>query len=263
MSNVKSPLKLLKVLYLEDDYLTQRVVSDALRPKVNKLFIGSDGHSGLELFNKHRPDIIITDVHMPKMSGLELIREIRKFDLYIPIIVTSGVIDTETLLASIDYKIDKYIVKPFTHTEIIVVLEMISKKIISEKYFEKCQLVSEFSEEYKSYLTSNIRNAFSNHLKLISGKGATKTIIDIIDKNIFITLYDSFTPIEIRYSSSLYDVTVVESMRRGYYMHIKSELETIIFDASGLSVNLDDISINVKCKTEVFRFTPKNLKPYL
>lgn len=262
MSEIKSPLKLLKVLYLEDDFLMQKIVSDALKPQVKELIIGDDGLFGLGLYKKYKPDVLITDVHMPKMSGLELIQEIRKIDSDLPIVVTSGAIDTNTLLASIDMKIDKYIVKPFTPAEIVAILEMLSKKIISKKLIENEMLLSDFSDEHKKFISTNIRNAFSTHLKNITGKGAGKTTVEFHEKTLIITLYDCFNPLDIRLSHSIYDPTILESMHKAYYFHIKSELEDVIFEHSGLSVSLVNAFINIKSRSEIFHFMPKSVEPF-
>ncbi len=105
-------LKTMSVLYVEDDKEIQRQLSLFLKPKVRTLYSALDGREGLEIFNKHKPDVIITDIRMPTMGGLKMAKSIREIDQDIPIIVITAFNEQEYFLKSIDIGIDKYVLKP-------------------------------------------------------------------------------------------------------------------------------------------------------
>ena len=73
----KNNIEHLKILYLEDDLLIRKVVLDTLGEHIHHLLIGNDGNEGLALYALNRPDIIITDLKMPVLNGLEFIKKIR------------------------------------------------------------------------------------------------------------------------------------------------------------------------------------------
>ncbi len=86
-------LKSLSVLYVEDEDLMRENMGMLLRRKVKQVYMASNGREGLEKFHTEKPDLIITDIEMPVMNGLEMIEEIRKTDPGIPIMVITAFSD--------------------------------------------------------------------------------------------------------------------------------------------------------------------------
>lgn len=102
----------LRILYVEDDLSTQEEVAFFLTPLVKELYLASDGQQGLEMFKRHTPDLIITDIQMPILNGLEMIKEIRMINPKIPIFVTTAYNETNYLLSAINSGVNRYILKP-------------------------------------------------------------------------------------------------------------------------------------------------------
>ncbi|RLA80525.1 MAG: diguanylate cyclase [Epsilonproteobacteria bacterium] len=109
-----SKLKDVTVLYCEDEEYLRDVTKGILESFTKKQFIAEDGALGLELFKKHQEeiDLIITDVNMPNMNGLEMAKEIKAINPNIPIIVATAFSNSEYLLEAIELGIDKYVLKP-------------------------------------------------------------------------------------------------------------------------------------------------------
>ncbi len=101
-----------KVLYVEDDPSIREITTQLLQRRVRDIIPAENGIAGLELFKKTKPDIVITDIRMPVMNGLEMAGEIRKIDRDVKIIVTTAHNDTEYLINAIELGIDHYILKP-------------------------------------------------------------------------------------------------------------------------------------------------------
>ncbi len=105
-------VKNISVLYVEDDKDIRQQIADFLCVRVGVLYTAFNGKVGLELYNKYRPDVVITDIKMPVMGGLELAKAIKKIEPDVPVIVTTGFNDQEYFLRAIDLGIDKYVLKP-------------------------------------------------------------------------------------------------------------------------------------------------------
>jgi diguanylate cyclase (GGDEF)-like protein len=109
-----SRLKDITVLYCEDEADLRTVTSGILKNFTKDQLIAEDGEKGLELFKAHSDtiDLVITDVNMPNMSGLEMAKEIKAININVPIIVATAFSNTEYLLEAIELGIDKYVLKP-------------------------------------------------------------------------------------------------------------------------------------------------------
>lgn len=105
-------LKTLTILYVEDDTDTREQFSDFLRRPVGTLITAEDGVAGLEAFKKHTPDIVVTDILMPRMDGLAMAHEILTLVPTVPIIVVTAFEQTDYLMRAINIGIEKYITKP-------------------------------------------------------------------------------------------------------------------------------------------------------
>lgn len=105
-------LKKLKVLYVEDDDDTREQFSEFLYRPVGTLYTAANGAIGLEMFNKHLPDIVVTDILMPVMDGLSMAHEIRGIAPAVPIIVITAFENNDYLRRAIDIGVDKYVTKP-------------------------------------------------------------------------------------------------------------------------------------------------------
>ena len=107
--------KELKVVYVEDEEEVRSQIARALRRRVAEIHTAENGKEGLELVQKVNPDVVVTDLEMPVMNGLEMIQHIRdEFDRERPIIVVTAYKDDEhhTDLA------DGYVYKPVVIDEL-------------------------------------------------------------------------------------------------------------------------------------------------
>lgn len=111
-SDVTVALDQMTLLYVEDDEITRDYLALYLNRRFGKLYIAKDGREGLGLFIKHRPDIVLTDIRMPLMNGLEMAEEIRKVDRDVPIIVTTGSDNAEDAERMFEMGISRFHLKP-------------------------------------------------------------------------------------------------------------------------------------------------------
>ncbi len=88
-------LKRMTVLFAEDEDLPRKSIGNFLKRQVGALDVAENGRQGLELFMAHRPAIVITDLEMPAMNGMEMVQRIREMEESVPIIITTGYDDEE------------------------------------------------------------------------------------------------------------------------------------------------------------------------
>jgi len=150
-------LKNSSLLLAEDEKNLRDSFAKVLLLYVEKVFTASDGEEALNLYNLHHPDIVITDVKMPKINGLDLIKEIRKDNHTIPIIVTSAYTDKDFLLESIKLSLVDYVVKPIKEGDLTRLLEQ-SAAILLEKAKTVIKINPSDSYDYnnKIFLQDNI-----------------------------------------------------------------------------------------------------------
>lgn len=105
-------LKSMRLLYVEDDTATREELAMILEPWLGQLHVASDGQAGLALFAEKRPDIVVTDIQMPKLNGLVMSTRIREIVPGQPIVVVSAYNDVEYLFKALELGIDHYATKP-------------------------------------------------------------------------------------------------------------------------------------------------------
>ncbi len=106
--------KNMHLLYVEDNSEVRINTLDFLNIFFDHITVCCDGEEGLEAFNKNNFDLIITDINMIHMNGLEMIQAIKKINSHIPVFILSAHDDAEYLIESINLDIDAYIQKPLT-----------------------------------------------------------------------------------------------------------------------------------------------------
>ena len=154
------------ILLAEDEDNVRSSFKKVLLLYVKDVYEAKDGEEAYALYLKQKPDIVITDIKMPKLNGLELIKKIRINDKKIPIIVTSAYADQSFLLESIKLSLVEYLIKPIQENDLLRVLENGAGVIAQDDH---CCLS----------LTQNATYDFHNKLLSIQGEAITMTAKEI------------------------------------------------------------------------------------
>jgi len=120
----KKILTNLSILYIEDEPLIRQNAIEYLSRYCHKVYEAEDGQSGLLLYKQHKPDLIITDIKMPKLNGLDFVSKVRQEDKTTPIIITTAHSNTEYLLKAVELQLVKYLIKPITSDKLQEALSM-------------------------------------------------------------------------------------------------------------------------------------------
>lgn len=116
----KEILKNIKVLYVEDENDVREFTGKTIKAIVKDIIIAENGKVGLEKFKENQDvDLIVTDINMPKMDGLEMCSQIKQINPNIPIVITSAHNDPSFLKKAIDVGVSAYAMKPIDLYQLI------------------------------------------------------------------------------------------------------------------------------------------------
>ena len=135
----------LTVLYVEDDDETRRSIVEFLKHHVKNIISAKNGNEGIELYRKYQPDLIITDIRLPHLNGIEMAKRIKSINKDIPFIITTAYNDVEYLLESIDLGINQFLLKPIIGNKLIESLHKCMRSFSMEQQLvEIASLLSEY-----------------------------------------------------------------------------------------------------------------------
>jgi diguanylate cyclase (GGDEF)-like protein/PAS domain S-box-containing protein len=132
-----------RVLYAEDDAMTREQLASYLQRRVAELYVAADGAEALGLFRTHRPDIVVTDIRMTRLDGLELSREVKACDPAVPIVVTTAHSDGGFLLQAIELGVERYVLKPIDTAKLVAALEFCANAAQAARNLRLAQAVVE------------------------------------------------------------------------------------------------------------------------
>ncbi len=108
----------LNLLYVEDDIEALEDVVFLLKRYFKKIYTASNGEDALDIFSLNSIDIVLLDINIPKINGLQLATKIREINEKIPILFLSAHSETQKLLSAINLQATSYLIKPFNVDEL-------------------------------------------------------------------------------------------------------------------------------------------------
>lgn len=237
-----SDLNCLRVLYTEDDEATREVFSRFLKPRVGKLFTAASGEEGLQKFYELRPNLLIVDLIMPGMSGLDMIGEIRKNDKECRILITSTVSELNTVLEAVDLGIDHYIIKPIDTEDLVRKMEGIAQGILLKQKDSRTVDLARLPN--CGAMEDTIRREFIRLLKTLSGKGPQDVKVLFFENHVEITAFDSATALEKTVTANRRNLSMAEQFRRLFYDEISEKLGESVKQATGYPAEVTSIQID-------------------
>lgn len=140
----------ISLLYVEDDVSHRNIYSKILQLSIEKVVVASDGLSGYEMFLKHRPDLILTGIRLPVISGLDMVSKIRQIDKDVRVVILSAFAEPRYFLGAIKMGVKGYLLKPTEPDDLLRIIEeqahdiLLDKKITEE---ETKRLQAELAKE--------------------------------------------------------------------------------------------------------------------
>ncbi|WP_044418668.1 response regulator transcription factor [Halarcobacter anaerophilus] len=126
-------LKDKSVLFAEDDEIIKKNITDVLKMLFKEVYTVTNRQKAYELYEEESIDLVITDIKMPLMDGLDLTEKIRKKDYDIPIILLTNFTQQEILMQAVNLSIDGYITKPIELEDLISTIQKSMKRVVKNK----------------------------------------------------------------------------------------------------------------------------------
>lgn len=137
----------ISVLFVEDEELLRAIYERILDKVVSRLYLASNGKEGLEAFHRYKPDLIITDIMMPVMDGLEMVEKIRKVDDDVRLVILSAYGEAEYFLDAIKIGVNSFLLKPVETKKLTSLVEELSSGILLSREVKEQERQREIAEE--------------------------------------------------------------------------------------------------------------------
>lgn len=132
-------LKTLAVLYVEDDEEIRELLSRFLRRWVGTLHTATNGQEGAQAFLEHKPDVVVTDIKMPVMDGLEMASAIKASSQEVPIIVITAYSERDYFIRAIEIGVDQYVTKPVNTDVLLLAIHKSARHHFHRREIEKAE----------------------------------------------------------------------------------------------------------------------------
>ena len=140
-------MRKIKILYVEDDQEIRENTQRPLGYLCDELLIAQDGKEGLELYKQHGPDIVVSDIKMPNMNGIDMVKAIKDIDKHQHIIFTTAHSESSFFMEAIELQVDGYILKPIDYDLLEDKIEDIAENInVRKRLKEQEELTNEITK---------------------------------------------------------------------------------------------------------------------
>jgi len=112
-----------KILIIDDETDLLELIRDVLEEKNYQVFCASNGVDGILLNEQKNPDLIVLDLRMPEMDGIETLRNIRKADDNVIVVILTGYGCPDTIRDATDLNVSEYLSKPFGNSELLDIID--------------------------------------------------------------------------------------------------------------------------------------------
>lgn len=119
----------IRVLLVEDEPTLAMIIKDTLDNQEFEILLAADGEEGLAKYKELRPDIIVTDIMMPRMDGFSMVKRIRQTDRFIPVLFLSARSAANDVVEGFETGGNDYLKKPFGMAELIVRIKALLHKV--------------------------------------------------------------------------------------------------------------------------------------
>ena len=182
-------LQKLTILIVEDENEIRKLMEEVMKSVFFEVYSAKNGDECIKKFKKFAPDLIVTDIAMPIMDGLDMAKMINEISPTTPIIALSAFSDKEKLLKAIEVGVDKYILKPVDMDELLLAIENIARSKFKNMNIIKITDELQYNPASKQLLCNNqeillTKKEFS-FIALLINKMGNLVLLDEIKKNVW------------------------------------------------------------------------------
>lgn len=184
----------IKILCAEDRLLTKILIKEKMEAKGWEVIEASDGVEALEKYKQCHPDLIILDVAMPRLTGIEVLQLIRLTDLLTPIVIYSSLASDEDVELGLISGASNYVIKDYSVNNLLLLVEKLFPKSVEEivlanngsynfttfelKIGDKCKKLGTLERKVFAVLCRNKNKLCQRNLLLQAGWGSTEVNIE-------------------------------------------------------------------------------------
>jgi len=187
----------LTLLYAEDEERTRKDHITYLQSRYDfHIYEAHDGLEALKIYKEHQPDIVLTDITMPNMSGLELAQEIRQISQHTKIIISTAHSEQDKLMQAFDADVVNYLIKPINRQKLRTSIDTAISTMPKTTSIEKDYIV--LSDNAKFDLKSHEYFVDNKLVKLSKSESRLLALVcenknrDIDSYEIFVHVWDDF-----------------------------------------------------------------------
>lgn len=167
----QKPYAGISLLYVEDEAATREQVSRVLASRGYRLIVAENGEQGLEFFREQSPDIVLTDIMMPRLDGLEMSRAIRELSPEAQIACMTAFSDTSYLIEAIDIGVNQFVLKPVEFQRLFTALDRCQEVVELRRRRQLLEAESLRTKKIEAVaiLAGGMAHDFNNLLQVILG----------------------------------------------------------------------------------------------
>jgi len=159
----------LKLLYVEDSSESMEFTLELFEDFFGEIVTAVDGKDAIEKFNTHDIDIIITDINMPVMNGLDMLKEIRATNKEIPVLVLSAYSESEYFIESIQLGVNGYILKPIDYQQMTDTLYSVIEKVkLREDLKEQKRKLASLNSDLENQMIQKIAEIYKLNEEILA-----------------------------------------------------------------------------------------------
>lgn len=186
-----------KILVVEDEEVARENFVIYLKMFYDHVYEACDGEEALKIYKEISPDIMLVDINIPKINGLDVIKEIRKKDLNVKIVVLTAHTDAAFLMEAVALKLTKYLFKPVNRKDLKDALDKCASEM--KNFTITSNVIINFEEEYSYNLDLK---ELRKHNEIINITYKEQLFLELLVKNnnrlftyeeILVAMYDDAT----------------------------------------------------------------------
>ncbi len=239
--------KNLRILYVEDDVGLREETHKMLSRIFKDVIVANDGRAGLDAFLENEIDLILTDIEMPVMTGLQMSRLIKQSNQSCPIVVISAYTDVDYFLEAIEFDVDYYVLKPVNTQKFLQTLFIVCQRVEDTriaKEYKDTQLKAQLADE-RQLMLEQVSNCSPNPM-LVYAEGKLSFFNQAFASNFVELGTEKAIDTEIGFNIYLIDRMIIDNVIKDKVIAMED------FDITNMSENHCNISIKTLQGKKIF-----------